>query len=308
MNRHLLIFMLFSVLLLARYEAYPLKECPAFNNMKHSKNTHDVVLDIHKEYKVLKHHKGQTLIVVKGEHSSQRWVDAGCFPMDKEALSYPQNRTKSPKNQSRQNILALSWHNAFCQTHQYKKECRRSMFSRYKESHFVLHGLWPQPKNNLYCNVERKLITLDKHKQWNRLPALSLSRETMEGLSYYMPGFDSYLHRHEWIKHGTCYGTDAQRYYSDVLSLMGQFEKSRVNAFFAKNRGKSVTLAQVRHFFDRNFGSGTGKRVEMRCKKGLLTEIWLHLGSGSDDLATLLKRGNQIRSQCKQGHVDRAGF
>ncbi|MBT8344118.1 MAG: hypothetical protein KJO45_05310, partial [Sulfurovum sp.] len=322
-------------------------ECPAFNNMKHTKNSHNVHLDLTKKYTILQHHKGQNLILIKGEQPAQRWVDDKCFSkglespnpvnvqkvessiisiedelskisistdLTKHTKKYKDNYANKykSKNISKQNLLALSWHNAFCETHRYKKECKRSMFSfgrpNYREKHFVLHGLWPQPKNKLYCNMDSHTVTMDKHKQWNRLPDLGLSPETLKRLQKVMPGFSSNLHKHEWVKHGTCYGTDANRYYDDAISMVEQMNDSKVGDFFKKNIGKRVTLQQVRSVFDRSFGQGTGKRVELKCNRGLITELWLHLGSGSDALGTLLKQGKQTRSYCQSGIVDKAGF
>lgn len=339
--------MIFMVSLVAREEAFATKECPAFNNMKHSKNTHTVHLNTKKKYTILKYHKGQALVLIKGEQPAQRWVDDECFaksdhgsnPMNvKKAESktvsiedelskasvnmYIAKHTKKYKHSntnkynypklSQQNLLALSWHNAFCETHRYKKECKRSMFSfgkdKYREKHFVLHGLWPQPRNNIYCGVSKNHVSMDKHKQWNRLPALGLSDDVKMRLTKVMPGVSSNLHKHEWIKHGTCYGTDANSYYADAVNLVEQVNDSKVGAFFTKNIGKRVTLQQVRAVFNRNFGVGTGKRVELKCKGGLITELWLHLGSGSDDLGVLLKKGKQTRSRCQKGLVDKAGF
>ena len=83
-------------------------------------------------------------------------------------------KEKSKTYHGEQNILVLSWHNAFCQTHRYKKECKRALFQRFEESRFVLHGLWPQPKNNVYCNVDESIITLDKRGQWNVITSYSI--------------------------------------------------------------------------------------------------------------------------------------
>lgn len=339
MYKLILIFIFFTVYLSARYDAFPIQECPAFNNMKHTKNTHAVHLDTKEKYTILKHHKGQNLIIIKGEQPAQRWVDDKCFPQRSES-SNPANvkRVESrvisiddelsnisimagltkhnnkyeTENISKQNLLALSWHNAFCETHRYKKECKRSMFSfgrdKYCEKHFVLHGLWPQPKNKLYCGVDSHTVMMDKHKQWNRLPDIDLSDEVRKRLQKVMPGFSSNLHKHEWIKHGTCYGTDANRYYDDAISMTEQMNNSKVGHFFTQHIGKHVTLQQVRSLFDRNFGVGTGKRVELKCDNGLITELWLHLGYGSDALGTRLKQGKQTRSHCQGGIVDKAGF
>ena len=324
--KYVIIFLLFISSLYARFEAKPAQECEAFNNMKHTQNTHHILLDTAKEYTVLKHHKGQNLILIKGENPSQRWVDDSCFSNKKGSktstkrgtkedklttMALGMNRTKQGKT-SKQNLLVLSWHNAFCETHKYKKECKKGLLSfgksRYHESHFVLHGLWPQPKNKMYCGVDRKLIAKDKHKQWSRLDDLDLSASTVSSLKKIMPGFSSHLHKHEWIKHGTCYGTSAEEYYKDALVLTEQVNHSKVGDFFATSSGKIVTLKKVRELFDNSFGKEAGEHVEMKCRNGLVTELWLHLGSGSKELETLLKNGKKIRSRCYKGRIDKAGF
>lgn len=278
--------------------------------MKHTQNSGGIHLDTKKKYTILKQHKGQNLIRVEGEQPVQRWVDEGCFSKH-EDLSLHTNKYQNEKL-SKQTLLALSWHNAFCETHRYKKECKRSMFfdgkRSYREKHFVLHGLWPQPQGNTYCDVSSAHINLDKHKQWNRLPDLELKDDLKARLKKVMPGFSSGLHKHEWIKHGTCYGADVNRYYEDAIGMVEQINDSKVGDFFAKHIGKYVTLQQVRMLFDRNFGPGTGKRVELKCTQGLISELWLHLGSGSDSLGTLLKQGEQTRSHCQGGLIDKAGF
>lgn len=321
--RILFLLSLLTISLLARYEAYPSQSCPAFNNLKHSKNTHNVVLETDQAYTVLKKHKGQYLILIKGENPAQRWVDDECFDpqmTQKQEIDSEEGLDTFIKKESEQesvqrssdNILALTWHNAFCETHRYKKECKRSLFAFgkgvYKEKHFVLHGLWPQPKSNTYCDVDRELVQMDKHGQWQHLPCLVMDEDTETRLEKVMPGYASGLHKHEWIKHGTCYGTDAATYFEDSVRLTEQLNRSKVGTFFTAHMGKRVTLQQVRSLFDRTFGQGTGKRVELKCNKGMISELWLHLGSGSDDLATLLKRGEKTRSRCHGGIVDRAGY
>ena len=327
MNKFLTLILLWTLTLFARQTMYPVKNCPAFNNMKHTKNSHNVVLDLKEKYTVLDHHKGQNLILIKGEQPAQRWVDDICFssplPMvnsldtfiektDKETDVSEHTKKYDNLNISQNTLLALSWHNAFCETHRYKKECKRDMNSlfrsKHNESNFILHGYWPQPKNRVYCGVDRKYITMDKYRHWNKLPDLGLSAETKKKLTKIMPGVHSNLHKHEWFKHGSCYGKNAEEYYKDTIALVEQVYDSDISVFFKKNIGKRVTLKQIQNQFDSGFGSGTGKRVELRCKNGLITELWLHLGSGSDDLATLLQRGKQIRSRCQRGIVDKAGY
>ena len=327
MFRKLLLFFMLTLSLFARQEMKPVQSCEAFNNMKHSQNSHHVILNTSKNYTVLDHHKGQYLLLIKGEQPAQRWVDEACFSLtlpsanslnDLEKTTFMSKHTnkyednKNTEIGSKNNLLALSWHNAFCETHRSKKECKRSLLTfgkgKYSKNNFVLHGLWPQPRNKIYCNVEKDFVNADKHGKWRDLPCLAMDDEIEERLARVMPGFSSELHKHEWVKHGTCYGTGPQEYFEDAVSLVEQFNDSKVVDFFTKNIGKQVTLKQVRHLFDRSFSVGAGKRVEMRCKNGLITELWLHLGSGSNDLATLLQRGKPIRSRCQKGLIDRVGY
>lgn len=310
MKRLLFTLGVLTVSLFARFEAKPSQSCEAYNNLKHTENTHHVVLQANQSYTVLQKHKGQYLILLKGESPAQRWVDGGCFDnaAPEAAVSQEEHTHSADAPAQTHNLLALSWHNAFCETHRYKKECKVSLFSRLKESRFVLHGLWPQPRQNVYCGVDERIVSLDERKQWSALPQVPLDQATRDELETYMPGAASGLDRHEWYKHGSCYNADAQTYYTDAIKLIKQFNDSKVSAFFRNNEGKYITLAQVRYVFDRSFGMGTGARVEMQCKGKLVTELWLHLGSGSDDLGELLKKGKTVNSYCRGGIVDRAGY
>ena len=150
MKKMLICFLLLSVLLFSREVLSPVKSCPAFNNMKHATNSHNVILEREKKYTILDHHKGQILLLVKGEQPAQRWVDESCFSQGNANISsidtaiekldkstYVSNNTHKYKNNKtkKQMLLALSWHNAFCETHRNKKECKRNMFSLYKSKH-----------------------------------------------------------------------------------------------------------------------------------------------------------------------------
>jgi len=279
-------------------------ECPAFNNMRGTKNTNNIRI-------------------------AQRWVKEICFSDGKkkvtvgeEAKGKPQKtsfftsrladnkpiKRVSSKVTSKQNLLAISWQNAFCQTHQYKKECKLMNANSFGAFEFVLHGLWPQPRNNAYCNVSKKQVGMDKNKQWYRLDKLDLTSSTRTKLSKLMPGYGSNLHRHEWVKHGTCYGTSADVYYNDAMNLQTQVNASKVRQYFKQNVGRTIRLEDIRKVFDKEFGSGAGKHVTMNCRKGLITELWLHLGSGSSELKELFKSGERPRSRCHKGRVDAVGF
>ena len=280
------------------------KACPAYNNMKHSMNSNEVQLKVGEKYRVLQTNKGQILTLIDGERIAQRWVDEACFSGDTLKVEKEVVSTKS----SKQNLLALSWQNAFCQSHQYKKECKSMTKTDFGASNFVLHGLWPQPRNNQYCNVSKKEVGIDKNKQWNRLEDLELNTTVRSELSKLMPGYSSNLHKHEWVKHGTCYGTSANEYYSDEMKLLTQLNESKVQEYFENNIGKTVELKEIRTIFETAFGKGTGEHVTMNCQKGLITELWLHLGIGEEDLKGLLLKGQTPKSSCYKGAIDPVGY
>jgi len=302
------------------------QECFAYNNMKHTNNTNNIKLKVGGKYRVLQTNKGQILTLIEGERVAQRWVDEECFndkskniieekkpkskvsALKKSRTSTPTTKLSLSKFTSKQNLLAISWQNAFCQTHQYKKECKSMGIKDFGASNFVLHGLWPQPRNNQYCNVSKKEIGKDKNRQWNRLEKLDLNSTVRSELSILMPGYGSNLHKHEWVKHGTCYGVKANDYYNDAIILLTQVNESAVQKYFKLNIGKTVRLKEIRQMFDKDFGKGAGEHVTMNCKKGLITELWLHLGDGANDLAGLFTKGETPKSRCYKGRIDPVGF
>ena len=303
-------------------EGTALRACEAFNTIRHSKNSGNLRLETGADYRILREQDGQYYISVPGASVPNRWVDESCIARsgnsernhktEPEAFKMSSNAQgdafPSTVPKPKEMLLALSWHNAFCQTHPTKKECRQQRSPKYSDSRFVLHGLWPQPRENIYCNVPPRLKELDRRYQWHRLPRLPLSDGTLTALLHLMPGSASNLHRHEWIKHGTCSGLDPESYFREAVSLTEQVNRSKVGEFFRSNIGKKVTLRQIRFKVDESFGKGSGKKVEMLCHRGLITELRFHLGNGSGALSELLKNGQKVRSRCRQGRIDRAGL
>jgi ribonuclease T2 len=321
MRKLLLSIVFFMTILTAENLKKATDSCELYNNMKHSKNTGNQKLQVGELYRVLEEKRGQYYVSVKGISVPNRWVDQNCFSQTnvvttepKPIVKTPQRHTESitkPKvvtsTRSHRQLLALSWQNAFCETHRYKKECNRAR-GAYTDTHFSLHGLWPQPRDNVYCNVSYEDKMRDKNHRWQQLPQLNLSEATRKELLQVMPGSVSALQRHEWIKHGTCSGMSAENYYQEAIAFTQQINRSKVGQFFAQNIGKSVTLQQVRFKMNESFGMGSGKKLELRCKNGLITEIWIHLGAEGETLQELIKNGKNVTSRCRSGHIDRVGF
>jgi ribonuclease T2 len=305
LNKIIIVNILLASTLFARFEATAIQECQAYNDMKHKKNSGHISIVLDKSYTIIKRYKGQHQTLVPDANPVQRWVDSSCFGA-KSLSQKPKVKSVNNSTKPTQSLLALSWQNAFCQTHKYKAECKRAT-SR-DRGQLTLHGLWPQPKSNSYCNLPRDTVAKDKHHQWRELPDISLSSSTLTSMQSYMPGYKSGLHKHEWYKHGTCYGTDANTYFGNALKLAREVDSSSIGKLIRSKEGKSITLAEIRQAFDREYGKPSGKKVQMRCKGGLLTELWVNLSGRGDNISSLIKNGKNTKSRCDKARVDRAGY
>ncbi len=199
-------------------------------------------------------------------------------------------------------LLAVQWFPSVCKVERYK-ECRRPL--DFWKSHFTLHGLWPRARH--YCHVSARARMLDKRGYWDKIP-LKLSPELMDLLYNYMPGSFSGLHKHEWIKHGSCYTKNPQIYFLDSIALVDQLNHSEVRSFFLHHVGERIQTYKIRKVFDRAFGYGSGKRVKVVCKRGYITELRINLAgkiSAKTPLSQLLRRAPKTRLGCKIGRIAR---
>ena len=158
---------------------------------------------------------------------------------------------------------------------------------------------------------------LDKPDSWGRLPAPTLDADTAERLAVAMPGTASFLERHEWIKHGTCFfgGDDGQTYFTQALRAIDAVNASGVSQLFATHVGADLRASDIRAAFDAAFGAGTGERVQVQCAgdqgRVLIQEISISLrGKMTDgaDLGELIRAASPQSVGCDHGIVDPAGL
>ena len=210
-------------------------------------------------------------------------------------------------------VLALTWQPTFCEIRPTKSEFRTQTRNRYDAKHLALHGLWPQPRGRDYCGVSKKLQALDKTGDWARLPEPQLNTIHPNRLEQLMPGARSHLHRHEWIKHGTCYGRNAEAYFRDSFRLLLAVNDSLMGGLFQIHRGKFLSAKAIRGAFDGSFGYGAGDRVEIKCHRDgnrqLIFELRLHLSGDPSrhSIKQLLHAARPVRAGCKGGIVDPVG-
>jgi ribonuclease T2 len=310
------------------------EECAAYQSFRKQTNPGDIHLTVDMAYQVLSKNKAAAShyrLRIPQASPQERWVSKSCgkllldcreqtapepapdptptpdpiTPPDEEPVAPP------PQAVGKDYLLALSWQPAFCQTHQKKTECETQSEDRYDARNLSLHGLWPQPKSAIYCNVSNNQKKLDKRKMWNQLPALGLTEATYGDLIETMPGVASYLHRHEWIKHGSCYSTTPEEYYRESIDLTEQINASSVRDLFADNIGRSVTSSEIKARFNESFGSGAGDRVQVKCSGGMIAELWINLKGSIDentDISDLFPHAKPASSSCSSGVIDPVGF
>ncbi len=287
------------------------QSCEAFRSIRKKTNPANIHLELAKVYPLVAKNKANAAthyqIIIKGADPARRWVALECGQVLKKC---PEGeKIKSPTSNN-EYLLAISWQPSFCETHKSKKECASLTPKRFDAQNLSLHGLWPQPRNNAYCGVSIKDKSIDRAKRWSLLKPLKLEQDVKKELSKLMPGFASNLQRHEWIKHGTCYGKNANAYYTDAMSLLQEVNNSSVSALFRENIGKQISSKQIRQRFDQDFGKGSGDKVNLRCdRKGRIAELWINLkGNIQSDfsLSGLLKTASPASSNCNSGVVDPA--
>jgi ribonuclease T2 len=165
-------------------------------------------------------------------------------------------------------VLALSWQPAFCEFNGEKPECRDLDGGDFGANNLTVHGLWPNDapaSGPSHCGVDAATRTLDTPESWCELPAPEIGPRTRAALEQAMPGTASCLDRHEWIKHGSCSGIDAESYFRDTLRLAKAVQSTRLGEVVAANVGRIVTAQQLANAFEVAFGAGASRALTLVC-------------------------------------------
>ncbi|HIQ07157.1 MAG TPA: hypothetical protein EYH35_01730, partial [Thiotrichaceae bacterium] len=227
------------------------KACPVLHSIRKQSNPSKSFLDIDTQYPVIGKNKvaaSHYLITGSFGQRKQGWVETSCGVFSEG--NNPVKSTTKPRSSKAAYLLALSWQPSFCARHKSKKECRQLTSESASAKQLSLHGLWPQPRNNTYCNVSNTDKSIDRQKQWQSLPKLPLEPITREALADIMPGYQSNLHRHEWVKHGSCYPDNADQYYADSIALTIAINQSALGDLLKNNLGKKISSHKIRQAID----------------------------------------------------------
>jgi len=286
--------------------------CEAVQSIKSGTNQGNIRLTPQETYPVIGKNRDNAshyLLRIEGAEPSERWVSVQCGQL---------LGSSAPVTVNQDYLLALSWQPSFCETKPDKSECKSQTGKRFDATNLVLHGLFPQPRQNIYCNVSDNIIRLDKDKQWSKLPPITLSATTRNELAVKMPGFASDLHLHEWYKHGTCYSETPDEYFQESIALLDQVNNSSVRDLFVRNIGKSLSSNEIRNQFNVAFNNGAGSKVQVQCQRdidearnNMVVELQVNLkGNIQPDtpIESLLQSGKTVPAGCTLGEIDPAGF
>jgi ribonuclease T2 len=280
------------------------QKCPAVQSIRKGTNPGNIVVEAGKPYRLLGKNKTEAThywIEIPAATPDRRWVALSCGRINDEVAEPSQAPAKPKIDRVTQQatgdfyILAVSWQPAFCEAKASKRECASQTPTRYDATHFTLHGLWPQPRSNVYCGVSQSEVQASSESRWQNLPDLrpALNDDTEIALARVMPGSQSFLDRHEWTKHGTCYpGREPEKYFADSLRLMEELNSSAVQKLMADNIGKTVSADTFRRAVDESFGAGAADRMRLTCKQDgerrVLVEVTIGL-KGDISAGTALK-------------------
>ncbi len=298
------------------------EECQAYQSIRKNTNPGEVTVTLNQAYDLLAKNKPAAthyLIRMDAEPPT-RLIATGCgehvVPADGSVVSDNGGNGDIPSQEGY--LLAFSRQPRFCETRPNNPECISQTEERYDASHFTLHGLWPQPGSNVYYLVSPEEVNKDKNGHWDELSELTMEEDTGAELDKVMPGTQSFLQRHEWTKHGTCYnGASPEIYFRDSLAVMKELnaDNSAIHSLFVDNIGQEITAEQIREAFDFTFGDGTGDKIKISCTRvgarKLITEITIGL---KGDLEVLSVNEAMMNADavsdigCTAGIVDPVGL
>lgn len=158
-------------------------------------------------------------------------------------------------------LLVVTWGPSLCTVEPSAVGCASGHVDELGRT-WILHGLWPQPRENQYCNVPKGVADRARNTHGSDMPSVEMQQDVRKTLPPLMSDAVA-MASHEWYAHGTCSGVTTDVYFADSVALALQARKLLDPVFQA---GISrISANAVREVFDRKFGPGAGKRVGLTC-------------------------------------------
>jgi ribonuclease T2 len=216
-------------------------------------------------------------------------------------------------NDSESSRLVATWGPTLCRSDPSNAGCKSGHVGEMGRT-FVLHGLWPQPFSDQYCDVPKDVADRAAKLKGSDMPSVELSDDVRAKLQANLSDA-TVMAPHEWYAHGTCAGVAPDEYFGDALTLIDQ-ARTVLDPLFNQATKKGLTLSAVRDRFDAQFGQGAGERVALTCRNvtgegSVAYEVQLSLPPvhemGIDgnplSLGDLLRAGPAIPATCRHGRV-----
>ena len=205
---------------------------------------------------------------------------------------------------SSSSLLVVTWGPSLCKVEPSNAGCKSGHVNSLGQT-FVLHGLWPQPSTEQYCDVPKRTPDRDR-KPVPLPPDLQASLKAMMSDSALMT-------THEWYAHGTCSGVAPPAYFGIAAELADQAAKV-LDPMFRNAAGQRVSARSVRQTVDAQLGAGAGGRVGLTCRDAsgagsIVYEVQFslppvaQLRRDAPSLADALARGPTVAPGCGQARV-----
>jgi len=205
---------------------------------------------------------------------------------------------------SSSSLLVVTWGPSLCKVEPSNAGCRSGHVGSMGSS-FMLHGLWPQPSTEQYCEVPKGTPDRDR-KPVQLSPDLQASLKAMMSDSAVMT-------THEWYAHGTCSGITPPDYFGVAAALADQ-ASGVLDPMFKQSVGQRISARAVREAVDAKLGAGAGKRVGLTCRDAsgagsIVYEVRFslppvaQLQRNAPSLADALAGGPTVAPGCGQAQV-----
>lgn len=204
--------------------------------------------------------------------------------------------------------LVLTWAPSFCIVEPENTACESGEVTKIGQT-FVLHGLWPQPRDRQYCG-----LPAEARNHESALPPVQLADGVRDRLRSATVDTVSLLH-HEWYTHGTCAAVSPDTYFGDAATLTDEARKV-LDPVLRDAAGGRLSLAAIRARIDETFGAGAGERVGLGCRTAagtgaVIVDVRLSLppvvalrdADGTVSLGESLREGPPMPVQCRHGSV-----
>ena len=259
------------------------QSCEAFVSFRKQTNPDAASVQVGQRYRLLEKNKSAATwyrIILDSATPKARWVEVACGQVEQVGhVDIIEGSSCQIAGQQDSYKLALNWHPAFCEKKPNKPECQISDESVYQAGNFTLHGLWP---NKVGCGKAYGFCAEIKQarRPFCNYPELKIDPGIRLRLNQIMPsaGAGSCLQRHEWFKHGSCqtqWGVNL--YYEESIRLTTAFNQSGVAAWMRQNVGERVMTDAFLQQVDIALGAGASQRLQLKCTKGNLTDVYINL-------------------------------